>query len=1137
MYYKLMKKNDENRSWMDPVLKKFLLAMKLTTVIILISIMHVSASVYSQTTKLSLNMQATTIKEVLQKIESISEFRFIYQNEQVDLNTKVNVQFKDESVENILNEIFKEREVEYTITESNLILIKSLGNTKNRLGNKFIEQKTVFGKVTDSSGLPLPGVTVVVKGTTQGTVTNVEGKYNLTNVPADATLQFSFVGMKTQEITIDNQNSIDVVMETDAVGIEEVVAVGYGIQKKVNLTGAVTSVNIEKIENRPITNASQALQGVSGLYVNQAGGQPGKDEATLRIRGQGTLNNNNPLVLVDGIEYALNDVNPNDIESISVLKDAASASIYGNRAANGVVLITTKKGKEGISRIDYNNYIGFQTPTYLPDVVTDPIQFMELRDQAQRNAGRATVDYGENVIEEYRKGMLTDPYTYPNNDWLDIMFNNALIQEHNLRFSGGKNKINYTLSLGYLDQKGVLMGTNSDKFTFRSNVNFQVNEKIKVGSDFAATRRFIHEPATTAASMMEMVFKAQAFHPTYLEDGRYADTWVRSPGHNVFRHPLVWANEGFLNTTNVRGLASFYVDVELPLGLSYHAKAGVNKLDGFEKRFVPDIYMYQNKTLEAKRVDYYTNNKNRHVRNRDDEDINLTLFHTLNWEKVFNEKHNLSALVGSSYEQFNSRFFTATIEGFLGNNLHELDAGSTNPSVSGTSSKNVLLGGFGRLNYNYLQKYLFEANFRFDGSSKFAKGNRWGFFPSFSAGWRLDQEDFLSSVEWISGLKVRTSYGSLGNERIGDFRYVNLVNAGLDYYFGDAVNPGAAITSYNDPNITWETTSILNFGVDAVLFRDKLSATVEFYDKRTKDILRTVNLPAQVGNLGGPVMNVGTVSNKGIEINLVHQNKINDFSYQIDFGINYNVNNVEDLNGQEIISTGFSGQASPTIIKEGYPIDSYFVLESDGIFQTQEEIDNSPFQNITTKPGYLKYKDQNGDKVIDADDRIITGSAIPDYTYDFTINLSYKNWSVNGFFNGVQGVSTYPSRIIAVPFWFGTSVTEEWVNNSWRPDRTNASLPILTTYEESQSDIFAYSDFWLLDASYLRLKNLQISYSFSNELVQKIGLQKLVLFVNGQNIFTISKMKDFDPEKNITGSSYYEYPSVKTFSAGLNITL
>lgn len=1125
----------KKRIWVpepNRVLLKLWKIMRLSVFFLLLFVAQTFATAtYSQQTRLTLKMQGAKVIDVLGKIEDESQFYFLFNQKLVDVERRVDVDVKNESVEKILNSIFGNTNVSYILKDRQIVLTTATPEMEVSQ-----QQKSVSGKVTDSSGASLPGVSVVVKGTTKGTITDADGNYSLTNVPENATLQFSFVGMRVQEIPVAGETSVNVVMEEETIGLEEVVAVGYGVQKKVNLTGAISTVNLEKIENRPITNASQALQGVSGLYVNQAGGQPGKDGATLRIRGQGTLNDNNPLVLVDGIEYSLADVNPGDIESISVLKDAASASIYGNRAANGVVLITTKKGKEGVSRIEYSNYVGVQQATYLPDVITDPVRFMELRDQAQRNAGRATVDYGEAVIEEYRQGMLTDPYTYPNNDWLNIMFSDALIQEHNLRFSGGKDKINYTLSIGYLDQEGVLMGTSSNKYSFRSNVNFQVSDKIKIGSDFSATQRSIYEPSTTAATMMEMVFKAQAFHPTYLEDGRYADTWVRSPGHNVFRHPLVWAKEGFLDSKNVRGLASVYADIELPYDFSYHAKAGINKLDGFQSQFVPDIYMYQNKTLAARRVDYYTSNKNRHVTNRDDEDINITLFHTLNWEKSFSGIHNLSALVGSSYEKFSSRYFSATIEGFLGNNLHEIDAGSTNPSASGTSAENILVGGFGRVNYNFKQKYLLEANFRYDGSSKFAAGNRWGFFPSFSAGWRLEQEQFLSNTSWISGLKLRASYGSLGNERIGNFRYVNLIDAGKEYFFGNSVNPGAAITSYNDPNITWETTTIANIGIDAVLFDDKFNFTLELYDKRTKDILRQVNLPAQVGNLGGPIMNIGTVSNKGVELNMGYQNRINDFSYQVDVGINYNKNKVEDLNGQEIVNTGSPGYLMPTIIKEGYPIDSYYLLESDGIFQTPDEIENSPFQNVTTKPGYLKYKNQNDDDVINADDRIITGQAIPDYTFDFSLNFTYKNWSINTFFNGVFGIDTYPQRIIATPFWFGTSVTQDWVDNSWRPDRTDASLPIMTTYEESVNDNFLYSDFWLLDASYLRLKNLQVSYSFSNIEIGKVGLKKLVLFLNGQNILTFSKMKDFDPERHIKQDSYYEYPSVKTFSAGLNVT-
>jgi TonB-linked SusC/RagA family outer membrane protein len=1122
------------------IVKKIPIAMRITCLLLCLIVFQLQAEdVYSQKTKISLDMKNTTIEKVLQTIEEKSDYHFLYNNKLVNVDRKVSVRVKNAAIADVLNKLFASEDVEYQVEGNQIILSPKEKVMEIVSGVEFAQQqqKTITGKVTDTSGQPLPGATVVVKGTTIGTVSDADGNYSLSNVPPDATLVFSFVGMETQEINVANRTRIDVTLQEEAIALEEVVAVGYGVQRKVNLTGAVSSINIEKLENRPITSTSQALQGVPGLYVNQPGGQPGKDQATIRIRGQGTLNTNDPLVLVDGVQFSLDAINPNDIESISILKDAASAAIYGNRAANGVVLVTTKKGRKGISQVEYNNYIGFQTPTYLPDVVKDPVEFMELRDQAQRNAGKPIVDFGEAIIEEYRQGMLVDPYIYPANDWLDIMFNNALIQEHNLRFFGGNEKINYVLSLSYLDQNGVLMGTNSDKFSFRSNVNFQLNDKIRIGSDILATYYYIHEPATTAATMMEMVFKAQGYHPTYLKDGRYADTWVRTPGHNVFRHPLVWANEGFLKNKNLRDLASIYIDAELLYGFSYHAKAAVNKLDGFQKRFVPDIYMYQNKTLEPRRVDYYTDNKNRHVRDRDDEDLNITLYHTLNWENTFKENHNLSALIGSSYEQFFSRFFTATSEGYLGNNLYEINAGSTNPAVSGTSFKNVLIGTFGRVNYNYQQKYLFEVNFRYDGSSRFAEGNRWGFFPSFSAGWRLDQEKFLTDIDWLSGLKLRLSYGSLGNEGIGNFRYVNLIDAGKEYLFGGIVNPGTAITSYNDPNITWETTTMANIGVDASLFASKLNITFELYDKRTKDILRTVPLPAQVGNLGGPIMNIGTISNKGFELDLGFANNIGkSFNYELNFGVNHNVNNVESLRGDEIVATGSPGYYIPTIIKEGYPIDSYYVLECEGIFQSWEEIENHAFQNITTKPGYLKYKDQNNDNVVNSDDRIITGKALPDYTYNFSINFSYKNWSLSSLFNGVKGVDTYPQRIIATPFWFGTSVTKNWVKNSWRPDKPNASLPILTTYEESVNDNFLYSDFWLLDASYLRLKNLQLSYSFSDQILEKIGLRKLILFINGQNIFTISKMKDFDPERHIKQADYYEYPSVKTFSGGINVT-
>ncbi|WP_120275000.1 TonB-dependent receptor [Mangrovibacterium diazotrophicum] len=1099
--------------------------MKLTFLFLLLSLMQLSASVYSQSTKLSLDFQGTKISDILMEIENTTDCRFFYQREQVDVDRIVDLKVTEESVGEILDKLFQEQGISYKIMDDNLILLttnKEQAGTQQTTGN-------IKGLVTDKTNQPLPGVTVVIKGTSNGTLTDPNGEYHLKNVPSDAVLVFSFIGMKTSEKEIAGQAVLDVTLEEETVGIEEVVAVGYGVQKKVNLTGAVASLSGEELKSRPITQASQSLQGVSGLYVNQAGAQPGFDGTTIRIRGIGTLNSNDPLVLVDGVEYPLDALNPSDIESISVLKDAASASIYGNRAANGVILVTTKKGKSNEkTSIEYGNYFGFQRTIGMPDLITDPVEFMELRNQAQINAGKTSVDYSDDLIEEYKAGRLTDPYTYPNNNWLDIMFDDAPIQNHDLRFSGGSEKATYSLSMGYQDQDGVLMSSGSHRFTLNSNISIQANNWLKVGANVTGIRQYIQAPTAGVYNVMQMTFKAQGFHPTYLEDGRYANTFIKTPGHNVYRHPIVLAKEGHRDREQQRALVSMFAEIKLPANLTYYAKLGVNSYNYFYSEFVPEIEYYQVKTLEASTVDFYTSNRNRHLTTEDDRELNTTLFHTLTWDQTFNDKHKLKLLVGSSYEKFTSGYHIATIEGFLGNDLTELDAGSTNKDVSGDSSANALVGFFGRLNYDFDQKFLFEANLRYDGSSRFADGNRWGWFPSFSTGYRLEQENFMADLPWVSLMKVRASYGSLGNQEIGNFRYINLIDTGIEYSFGGSTNAGAAVTAYNDPSITWETTTISNLGLDAGLFQNKVNFSVEWYKKRTKNILRSVTLASQVGDLTGPVQNIGAVDNTGLEITVGHRNHIGKFSYEVQGSINFNKNKVVDLNDDEIISGKY-------ITKEGYAIDSYYILEADGIFQSQDEIDNSAYQNSTTKPGYLKYVDQNNDGTIDDDDRIIAGDAQPDFTYSFNINLQYRNFALTTFFQGVQGIDTYPQGIVATPFWYGTSVTREWVNNSWTEDRPNAKLPIMTTYELSSSDNFRNSNFWLKDASYLRLKNIQLSYSIPKSILSRVNAKDLTIFVNGQNLLTFSKMKDFDPEKPITSDHYYSYPSVKTFTAGFNL--
>ncbi len=992
-----------------------------------------------------------------------------------------------------------------------------------------VPDRSITGRVTEAvSGEGLPGVNVLLKGTQLGTISDSDGRFSLTVPDEQAVLVFSFVGYVSQEVTVGSKTSMMISLKEDEKSLEEVVVVGYGTQKKVNVTGAISTVNLDRIENAPLTNAAQMLQGVEGVYVNQAGGQPGRDVPTIRIRGQGTLNNNEPLVLVNGIEYPLQNVNPNDIESISVLKDAASAAIYGSRAANGVILVTTKSGSKSQFQVDYNYYIGAQQVNYLPDVVKDPVSYMQLRNQAQLNEGKQVIDYAPAMIDEYRQGMLTDPYTYPNNDWFDIMFKSGTIQNHNLRFSGGAERLTYSLSLDYLDQKGVLMGTGSDRVAIDFNTTAQVSNRLKVGSSINGTYRRIDEPAGGASKLMEMTLRAQAYHPLFLPDGRYANTFIRTPGHNIYRHPIALATEGMNNTLQQQFLINLFAEYDLPFDIKYRITYGVNKSDVTVDRFIPQIFTYQVKTNAAELVPYDTDMANRGMRNRFNAVLNSTLFNTLSWSRSFDGRHNLSLLAGTSYEKFSDRFFWAQREGYLDNNLHELNAGSTNPAVAGTSTRSTLNSVFGRLGYNFGEKYLFEANFRYDGSSRFAKGNRWGLFPSFSAGWRIDREAMLENVTWIDELKLRTSWGRLGNERIGLFRYVDLVTLGLDYPFGSTITSGAAINAYNDPSITWETTAITNIGLDANLFGNRLNVVFDAFRKRTYDILREVNLPAQVGNLAGPIRNVGTVDNKGFELGLNYRGNAGAFTYNVGGSVTRIQNKVVDLKGQVIYNGRY-------IIKEGYPINSYYMLQTAGIFQSENEIANSPFQNSNTKPGYLRYADINNDNAITEDDRVITGGVIPEYTYQLSLAAGYKGFHLNAFFQGVQNVNTYAEFIGAMPFWFGGPVTKEWLTDAWTPENPNARLPILTTFEGSRDENFRSSDFWLRDASYLRLKNIQLSYSLPQTLVSRLGIKQLKLFANGQNLLTLSKMKDFDPEKNINGSTFYEYPTVKMYTAGINV--
>lgn len=1122
-----MKKKSDLWVQPHPSLKKIIMELKIAFLIILLSVTNVFATdSYSQSAKVSIDLKETKLEQVLDEIERQSEFYFIFNQKQIDVDRIVSVYADNKLIDEILPVLFSGTNVNFAVFDRKILLTtdpfeNSILNTTTDLSQ---QQRLVTGKLTDSStGDPMPGVNIVVKGTSIGAITDFNGLYSITAPGQNAVLMFSFIGYTPKEVVYTGQNVIDMTMTPETSALEEVVVVGYGTQKKVNLTGAIATSDVKKLENRPMTNVSQALQGMNGLYVNQAGGQPGKDVATIRIRGVGTLNDNNPLVLIDGIAYSLSDINPNEIETISVLKDAASTAVYGSRAANGVILITTKKGKRNEAyKVEYNTYFGIEKPTYLPDVEWDPIKYLEFKNKALVNEGKA-IEYTLANIEEYRNGMATNPYYYPQSNWFDMILRDGKMQEHNLTISGGGANHNMALTLGYLNQGGIIHNVEGDKYNMGLNAKIDVTKFLSIGGRISGIYRKYNEPWNGMATYWQGVYRSLPIYPVRIEDGRWGNAWLRTAGHNNFMNPVERLVEGNNDFVQQRLLGNLFADVKLPFNIIYRVNAAVNKYDAKNERFQPKVIQVNPKTLEEQQNTSYAQGYRQY-----NDQLNTTLFNTLEWSQSFAKIHNVFILLGNSYESFTSSNFTAQKQTALDNSLTDLDVFAENPVVGGSSSKSALISYFGRLNYNLMEKYLIEANFRYDGSSRFAKGNRWGFFPSFSLGWRLDQESFMQGISWISSLKPRFSWGTIGNQEIALFSYVNSVNLGRDYTFGTTVRQGAAVTASSDPNISWETTVMTNFGVDAGIFDNKLVVTLDLYNKATRDILRPVNLPSQVGNWAGPTSNIGEVSNKGIEIGANFRNSYNDITYEIGGDFSYNKNNVENLNGQQIISGRY-------ITAEGHPIDSYYIYEAIGIFQTNEEVAAAPFQNVATKAGFIRYKDQNGDKKIDANDRIIVQGVIPEINYSFNLGAGYKGFDLFAIFQGVGKIFTYPQHNISYPFYNGAGFTKEWETDAWTPENKNAPLPILTTSTGNTLN-YENSTFWLQNASYLRLKNLQVSYTFPANLIQKLSMKELKVFVNGQNMLTFSKMTKFDPEKNMKNDNIFEYPSIKIFTAGLNVT-
>ncbi len=1097
--------------------------MRLTVFLIVFSVAVVMANTgHSQEAKITLQLKNATLSDVLNAIENNSSYYFMLNNKLIDLSKRIDIDVKDTMIKEILALLSEKTGLKYKIYDRQIVL--SPGDQSLSDFSVSQQQKSISGKVTDSAGAPLPGVSVVIKGTTVGTITDADGNYKLANVSEKATLLFSFVGMKMQEILVLGKPFINVTLTEESIGLEEVVAVGYGTQIKSNLTGSLSTVSSKTLVDIPKPNATNLLQGrVTGLQVIQPTASPGRDDPKLQIRGMGSFGaSSDPLILVDGIIGSMNSLNPIDIESITVLKDAASAAIYGSRAANGVILVTTKQGKKGESVLEYNGNIGVHTATRLPDFIYNSYEYMTMFNEAKLRSNQKPI-YTQAEIDAYKNP--SDKKQYPNFNWTDYYFNPAVVVNHNLRFSGGNDKTLYNLSLGYLDQDGILPVFNYKRYNAILNLSTQPNKIVKVGATINMVNKVIKEPRTTNSDIVLLVYQGAPNYTPFLPDGsgRITNCAYRAEGHN--RNPetdLYSENYQHSKTYNVN--SQIYLDMTPFKGLVWEVKGGLNYTHDIYKQHqvaVPEYSFF-------KTGDDYANINNvvlgPGLTDRYSLSLLPSLISTLTYDTKIENNHNIKILMGYEQQSFKNMYIQGSRNNFPSASLDQLDAGSSvGQSLSGNGSEWAIRSYFGRLNYDYKSKYFVEANVRYDGSSRIAKENRWGVFPAVSAGWRLSEENFIKNkFEWIDNMKLRASLGTLGNQEIGNYPYQDILTI-TEYPYGSQLQPGVVLNNLTDKSLKWESTQVADIGLDLNIYKGIFGVTFDWFNKKTYDILTTQPVPGSLG-LSGPVTNDGKLQNRGWELELKHANRIGNVNYDTYFSISAYKNKLLK------IRTPVKG-----VNEVGLPYNSYYMYEWIGIFQSQSDIDNSPKQPFfPSKPGDLKIKDQNNDGVVDADDRKTIKGRYPDFLYSFGMNLTWKGLSLAVFFQGSQGNKIPLNGWGVDPFIQGTPPTAKF-RNAWSP--TNPSNTVPAVYDTwSYGGVSAYpSTYYLQNASYLRLKNASISYMLPKKLTDKIRSKGLTISVSGENLLTFTKFEGADPETLGNSGRFAQYPQVRIINFGLDV--
>ncbi|MDX9883601.1 MAG: TonB-dependent receptor [Prolixibacteraceae bacterium] len=1099
---------------------------RLCVLMILLSLGSVSASVYSQNSKLTLKMKSSKLADVFNSIEEQTDYYFFYNRDQLNDLQIVNVNVENKNVEEVLDELFRGQNIAYRIDGRNILI-----EVKEPALDMSVQQKSISGKVADSSGVPLPGVSVILKGTTTGTITDFDGKYTLANVSPAATLVFSFVGMKSQEVLVGSQSVININLVEETIGIDEVVAIGYGTVKKSDLTGAVATVSAKDFEKIPATNLLQTFQGRStGVQITTKTGLPGAG-ANVLIRGVQSINgSNSPIYVVDGmITDNISNVNPNSIESISVLKDASAAAIYGARAANGVILITTKRGAgEKDLEISLNSYYGFQTESNLKLKLLTGEQFLDLFTEAYDNSGTLK-PWGEADLPQY-EGVSTD--------WKNLMLQTGIIQNYDLSLVGGSEKSNYYISADYLDQKGMVIETGYQKYTLNFNSDHKVNNWIKFGNSLNiystviegdGTRYVTSSDPASNDTQYAVALRQSPLRKAYEEDGDYG--YIRNTNLEHYNRNPIWVSKNVTNKVIGKGLqGNLYLTLSPLKGLDITARGSMDYANTYATNFTPAVpsrYGWEGSSINS-------------ISKRFRETVHWIGDFLANYERTFYKDHNVKLLLGYTLEENRYEFLTGTRTGTPNDEIRFLDAGDPTSQLNTNGYEDwSFMSMFGRLNYTFKNKYLFTGTLRRDGTSRLSEGHRFGIFPSGSIAWRVSEEGFLKDVDFVNDLKIRASYGVLGNAlSVGLYGTIASLEA-RGGIMDDAQAQGYTLTAAINEDLKWESTRKKNLGIDFTVLDNKLYSTINLFIEDTYDLLFREQIAYSSGLSGDPYINAGKVRNSGYEIELGYRNKKADWSYDVSFNLTYVKNEVVDLGGRDLRTSG---------IEEGYPVRSFFGYKSDGLILDPSQLDVYKSGSFTKKGiGDIHLLDVDGydpngkltgvpDGKVDAADRTMIGHRNPDYTYGALGTVSYKNWSLQVQLQGVQGIDLsfqpYGSySMVALMTGIARNEDARVLNRYHATKNPNGTWPRLM--KDNRGDNITTSDFWLKDASYLRVRNINLGYNIPQRLCSKLGLRQLNLFSGIQNAYTFTK---YDGAEVDTTAEPDGVPQPRTWTFGFKVT-